>query len=74
MSYREKSQAFLRPLLCAPQPLEGPGGMGGNPPKSLKLGRQGNRGQSFTPQHLSKTQSSSTSHLSLPPPPPQSQT
>ena len=63
VSYREKSQAFLRPLLCAPQTLEGPGGMGGNPKESLKLGRQGNRGQSFTPQHLSKTQSSSTSSV-----------
>lgn len=69
-SYRGKSQTFLRPLLCAPQPMESPGGMGGNPKESLKLGRQGGRGHSFTPQHLSKSQSSSTSHLSLPPPSP----
>lgn len=69
VSYRGKSQTFLRPLLCAPQPLEGPVGMGGNSKESLKLGIQSGGGQSFTPQHLSKSQSSSTSHLSLPPPP-----
>lgn len=60
MSYRGKSRTFLRSLLCAPQPLESPGGMAGNPKESLKLGRQGGRGHSFMPQHLSKSQHKSS--------------